>query len=84
MILSFIVMIGLILGYLNFSELEEEPASTISKESIINKSDIELFSVFGVDFSVFESETYKSLEIFGESPVDIGTTGQKKNPFAPF
>ncbi len=81
-ILSFIVMIGLILGYLSFSGLEE-PVITTPDDFIVAKNDLETFSNFNVDFSVLENETYKSLEIFGEFPVDPGVTGERKDPFAP-
>lgn len=80
--MSFVVLIGFILGYLSFSGLEE-PAVVAPEDFLVAKSDLELFGNFTMDFSVLENETYKSLEIFGESPVDPGITGERKDPFAP-
>ena len=79
-ILYFIVLIGIIVGYLTYSGAD--PLS-LTEETIIRRDDLESFSNFAIDFSILEDERYRSLEIFGESPVGLGITGERRDPFAP-
>lgn len=79
-ILAFIIVIGLIMGYLSYSDAEP---LVLPEEPFIRQDDIESFRSFTIDFSVLESEEYKSLEIIGESPVNPGITGERRDPFAP-
>ena len=81
-ILMFIVLIGVVLGYLNYSGAEplavpEEPISSQRTDSL------ESLANFKLDLSILDNQTYKSLEIFGENPVTPGITGERKNPFSP-
>lgn len=80
-ILSFIVGIGLIVGYLSYSNLDEPVIP--DQEFAGRGASLESFRGFTLDFSILDDERYKALEIFGENPVDIGITGERKNPFAP-
>ncbi|OGN01403.1 MAG: hypothetical protein A3B91_03565 [Candidatus Yanofskybacteria bacterium RIFCSPHIGHO2_02_FULL_41_29] len=81
-ILVFIVGIGFILGYLNYSG-QEKPV-ILSQEEPTKKDGLDFFKDFSLDLSIFNNETYKKLEIFGENPVYPDFTGERKNPFAPF
>lgn len=81
-ILSFIITIGLILGYLSYSGADQSMVET-GTGAISNKEELESLRNFSIDFSILENEIYKNLEIFGENPVDPGITGERIDPFAP-
>lgn len=81
-ILSFIIGMGLVLGYLSYSQTDE-PVVETGNEVIVSKEELESLKNFSIDFSILSNETYKTLEIFGENPVDPGITGERVNPFAP-
>ncbi len=80
-ILAFIIGIGLIAGYLGYTSQDVPIVIDVPVE---RDTDIESFRNFTLDFKILNDERYKSLEIFGENPVDPGITGERKNPFAPF
>ena len=77
--LGFIIFIGAAAGYLYYSQTSEiivdTGGSPISQE-------LENFDRIKLDFSILEDERYKSLEVYGEIPVNPGVTG-RKNIFAP-
>jgi len=81
-ILSFIIVMGVIFGYLSYSGMDE-PIIEAGTGVIISKEELESLKNFNIDFSILSNETYKTLEIFGENPVDPGITGERINPFAP-
>lgn len=82
MMLAFIVVIGAILGYLNYSGLDAPIVP--DNLNLFQRSDsLESFVNLDIDFSILEDETFKALEIFGENPVNPGITGERTNPFAP-
>lgn len=81
-ILSFIIGMGLILGYLNYSQVGGSLIEA-GTESVVKKEELESLKNFSIDFSILSNEEYKTLEIFGENPVDPGITGERINPFAP-
>jgi hypothetical protein len=83
-ILVFIMILGLVIGYLNYVNTD---ALVLEDETVLisRKGDsLESWENFNLDFSILDDETYKSLEIFGENPVNPGITGERKNPFLPF
>ena len=80
MILSFIVGIGLVVGYLSYSNLD---VPIESDQGSSQGDDLASFRSFSLDYSILDDQRYKSLEVFGENPVEIGITGERKNPFAP-
>ena len=80
--LVFIVIIGAITGYLSYSNLDAPIIPDDLNLSRRNNS-LESLANLNIDFSVLENETFKSLEIFGENPVNPGITGERINPFAP-
>jgi len=77
-ILVFIAIVGLIVGYLNYSGADP---LVLPEGPIIRKDNLDSFKSFTIDFSILDNEVYKSLEIFGESPVSIGITGERRDPF---
>ncbi len=82
-ILSLIIMIGLVAGYMSYSQADDPTVGVISNQPAIKAGDLEYFNNFNVDFSILDDPRYKDLEIFGENPVDAGIIGERKNPFAP-
>lgn len=81
LIIFLIISMGFVLGYLSYG-INEDVLLTIKNPILANDS-LESFKNFKLDFSILDDERYKSLEIFGENPVDPGVTGERKNPFAP-
>ncbi len=82
MMLSFIIIIGAIVGYLSYSVLDK-PLIPESPDLLQRGNSLESFDSLNIDFSLLENETFRSLDIFGENPVNPGITGERKNPFAP-
>ena len=82
-ILTLIVGIGLISGYLSYSKADDPTLGILTDDSLIKAGDLESFRNFKIDFSILDDKRYKSLEIYGENPVDPGFTGEKTNPFNP-
>lgn len=82
-ILGLIVAAGLVFGYMSFSTADDPTIGLLLEEPPIKKEDLEFFKNFKIDFSILEDERYKSLEIYGENPVDLGIVGERKNPFVP-
>lgn len=80
--MAMIISAGIVFGYMSAPGVEEIGVGLID-DVIIIKDDLKSFEDFDLDFSIFDNESYKSLEIFGENPVDPGITGERKNPFAP-
>lgn len=78
-ILGFIIFIGFAVGYLYYSQTSE---TIVSTGTVSLDPDLEYFQNTKLDFSILEDERYKSLEVYGEVPVDPGVTG-RKNIFAP-
>ena len=74
--------LGIIAGYLFFSmtiqgSKEGIPLPVIADDTLSKFKDLSL------DFSIFDDARFKSLKIFGESPVQPGPTG-RLDIFAPF
>ena len=77
-ILGFIIFMGLAAGYLYYGQTSD----TLVAEPVELDSSLQAFSNITVDLSILDDERYKSLEIFGEIPVNPGITG-KRNIFTP-
>lgn len=69
---------GLALGYLYYGQTSD----TLVAEPVEIDSSLQAFSSVTVDLSILEDERYRSLQIFGEIPVNPGITG-KRNIFSP-
>lgn len=81
-ILFFVVIIGFILGYFSYSAVDP----LVGPNNIIlpqDRDSLDSLAGFDIDFSILDNDVYKSLEIFGENPVDPEITGEKRDPFAP-
>ncbi|MBX4189997.1 hypothetical protein KW791_01745 [Candidatus Parcubacteria bacterium] len=75
-----IVIAGLALGYLYYSNVTEE--ITIPAAPISNADNLKSFQNMVIDFSILDNPTYRALGINGEIPVNPGITG-KRDIFAP-
>jgi len=77
-----IIVLGVIAGYLFFSltiqGTEVEIPLPVTTDDTLSK-----FKDLSLDFSIFDDARFKSLKIFGESPVQPGATG-RVDIFAPF
>jgi len=78
-ILGFIIFIGFASGYLYYSQTSE---TIVDTGSVPLDSNLRYFEKAKLNFSILEDERYKSLELYGEVPVDPGVTG-RKNVFKP-
>jgi hypothetical protein len=81
-ILGLIIGVGLISGYLSYSQSDDPTVAFTANEQVV-KDDLSAFDNFKIDFSILDDENYKALQIYGENPVDPGITGERLNPFAP-
>ncbi len=76
------MVIGVIAGYFFFSMTiqgsEVGIAPPVTTDDTLSK-----FKNLSLDFSIFDDARFKSLKIFGESPVQPGATG-RVDIFAPF
>ena len=61
------------------------PGASVSKiwAPIAAKDDLAMFENLTIDFSILDDTRFRSLRVFGESPVRPGVTG-KRDIFAPF
>jgi hypothetical protein len=82
LIVSLIIVIGFALGYFYYSQWAVPARVPIEPPPIAGRDDLKTFENLKIDFSILDNKKYKTLEIFGESPVNPGTTG-KKDIFAP-
>ena len=77
-----IVFAGIAGGYLYYSQVLQQISPPQIPE--ISSSDtLAKFKDIKFDFSIFDDARFRSLKVFGESPVQPGTTG-KTDLFSPF
>lgn len=82
-ILIGIVVLGLIIGYFYYARELQGQAVNIPPLKISPDDGLAKFKSLTFDFSPFDNIKFKSLRIFGESPVQPGVTG-RVDIFAPF
>ena len=82
-ILIAIVTLGLIAGYFYYSQALQDQALPIQPISIPAEDKLAKFKDLKLNFSAVDDLTFKVLRIFGESPVQPGSTG-RVDIFAPF
>ncbi|MBI2669727.1 MAG: hypothetical protein HYX20_01070 [Candidatus Yanofskybacteria bacterium] len=83
LILVAIALFGLIVGYFYYSQALQDQVIPISPIDISADDGLAKFKDLKLDFSVLDGLAFKALRIFGESPVQPGSTG-RADPFAPF
>lgn len=80
--ITLIVLIGLVGGYIVYSQWIAPTEALIPPTPISSQDTLTTFKNLKIDFSVLDNPGYKSLITSGESPVNPGITG-KKDLFAP-
>lgn len=82
-IVLLILVVAFAMGYLYYSQSIQPAQLPIGPPPLTAKDDLLMFKDLTIDFSVLDDSRFKSLRVFGESPVKPGVTG-KKDIFAPF
>ena len=82
LIMALIVILGFAVGYFYYSQWVVPARVPVEPPPVAGRDDLKTFENLKIDFSILDNKKYKALEIFGESPVNPGTTG-KKDIFAP-
>lgn len=77
-----IVFIGVIGGYIAYSQWIKPAEALIPAPAITNQDSLTALKNLKIDFKALDDAAYKSLITSGESPVNPGVTG-KKDIFAP-
>lgn len=81
-ILFAIIALGFFAGYFYYSQTSTEPMPQALPAANI-ADNLSKFKDLKLDFSGLDNLTFKALKIFGESPVQPGSTG-RIDIFAPF
>ncbi len=82
-ILFAIVALGLFIGYFYYSQTSQDQVFPVAPTNGITEGNISKLKDLKLDFSGLDNLTFKALKIFGESPVQPGSTG-RIDIFAPF
>lgn len=82
LILTLILVLGFAIGYFYYSQWAVPAREPVGPPPLSSRDDLKSFRDLQIDFSVLDNKKYKTLEIFGESPVNPGATG-KKDLFSP-
>jgi len=78
-----ILIVAFAVGYLYYSQSIQPAQLPIDPIPLSARGDLVMFKDLTIDFSVLDDSKFKSLRVFGESPVKPGVTG-KRDIFAPF
>jgi hypothetical protein len=78
-----IVVLGFVAGYLFYFLTIKGTEAEIPSPAVSQDDTLSRFKDINLDFSVFDDFRFKSLKVFGELPVQPGTTG-RVDIFAPF
>lgn len=78
-----ILVVAFAIGYLYYSQSIQTAEIPINPSPVTERDDLSMFKDLTIDFSVLDDSKFKSLRVFGESPVKPGVTG-KRDIFAPF
>lgn len=82
LLIIFVIILGIAGGYIYYSAIGLSSAVPIPELPVKEKDSLVSFKDLELNLSV-SSEKLNQLRIFGESPVNPGTSG-RNNPFAPF
>lgn len=78
-----ILVVAFAMGYLYYSQSIQPAQLPVNPPPIFAKDDLLMFGDIAIEFSILDNTKFKSLRVFGESPVRPGITG-KRDLFAPF
>jgi hypothetical protein len=82
MLLYLIILVGLVGGYMYYSYSGASEVVVPQVQKAGRKGDLAKFENMKIDFDFLNEQSYKSLQIYGELPVNPGTPG-RQNIFAP-
>lgn len=82
-IILLILVVAFAIGYLYYSQSIQPAEIPINPPPIAERDDFSTFKDLTINFSILDDSRFKSLRVFGESPVKPGVTG-KRDIFAPF
>jgi len=82
-IMLLILVVAFAVGYLYYSQSIQPAQLPINPPPIVAGDDLAIFKDLTIDFSILDDSRFKSLKVFGESPVKPGAAG-KRDIFAPF
>ena len=78
-----ILVVAFAIGYLFYSQSIRPAQLPTDSLPLSARDDLVMFKDLIIDFSILDDSRFKSLRVFGESPVKPGVTG-KRDIFAPF
>ena len=78
-----ILVIAFAIGYLYYSQSIQPAQLPIDPIPLSARDDLVIFKDITIDLSILDDTRFKSLRVFGESPVKPGVTG-KRDIFTPF
>ena len=78
-----ILVVAFAMGYLFYFQFIQTAQLPIEPAPLSAKDDLAMFKDLTINFSILDDPRFKSLKVFGESPVRPGVTG-KRDIFAPF
>ena len=81
-LLLLIIIIFGATGYFYYSQLAGEPEPPVAIPFSDSRTSLDSIASLSVDFSILDTDVFKLLQQYGESPVDKGVTG-RKDIFAP-
>ncbi|HEY4506558.1 MAG TPA: hypothetical protein VJH71_00070 [Candidatus Paceibacterota bacterium] len=82
-ILFAIIALGFIVGYFYYSQFSSQNILESAPLAIPEDDNLTKFNSLTLDFGPFDNLNFKSLRVFGESPVQAGVSG-RPDIFAPF
>lgn len=82
LVIALIIILGFAIGYFYYSQWAVPARVSVEPLLVTGRDDLKMFENLKIDFSILDNKKYKTLEVFGESPVNPGVTG-KKDIFAP-
>ena len=82
-IMMLIAVVAFAAGYLFYSQFIQPAQLPINPPPVAASDDLAVFKDLTIDFSILDDSRFRSLRVFGESPVKPGVTG-KRDIFAPF
>ena len=82
-VMLLILVLAFAIGYLYYSQSIQPNQLPIAPPPISAENDLAKFKDLTINFSILDDVKFKSLRVFGESPVKPGATG-KRDIFGPF
>lgn len=78
-----ILVLAFAMGYLYYSQSIKPNELPVNPPPVTASDSLAKFKDLTINFSVLDDNKFKSLRVFGESPVKPGATG-KRDLFAPY